>query len=66
MDDIHFHVSGDVNINIVLPDSAGKAGDAASYHLCLDVSKLGTERTVEAICAYLEIAQRRKDEAAVD
>ena len=43
-----------------------KWGDAASYHLCLDVSKLGTERTVEAICAYLEIAQRRKDEAAVD
>ena len=36
MDDIHFHVSGDVNINIVLPDSAGKAGDAASYQRLVD------------------------------
>lgn len=33
MDDIHFHVSGDVNINIVLPD---KAGDAASYQRLVD------------------------------
>ena len=36
MDDIHFHVSGDVNINIVLPDSAGKAGDATSYQRLVD------------------------------
>ncbi len=33
MDDIHFHVSGDVNINIVLPD---RAGDAASYQRLVD------------------------------
>lgn len=33
MDDIHFHVSGDVNINIVLPDNAG---DAASYQRLVD------------------------------
>ena len=33
MDDIHFHVSGDVNINIVLPD---KAGDASSYQRLVD------------------------------
>lgn len=33
MDDIHFHVSGDVNINIALPD---KAGDAASYQRLVD------------------------------
>ncbi len=36
MDDIHFHVSGDVNINIVLPDSLGGAGDAASYQRLVD------------------------------
>lgn len=35
-----------------------KWGDAAGYHLCLDVSKLGIERTVDAICSYIEIAQR--------
>lgn len=33
MDDIHFHVSGDVNINIVLPD---RAGNAASYQRLVD------------------------------
>lgn len=41
-----------------------KWGDAAGYHLCLDVSKLGTEKTVDAICSYIEIAQRGKDGSA--
>ena len=35
MDNIHFHVSGDVNINIILPDSMGKEGDA-SYQRLVD------------------------------
>ncbi len=40
-----------------------KWGDAASYHLALDVSRLGTDKTVSAIRAYLEIARGKRGEA---
>ena len=29
MDNVHFHFNGSVTINISLPDSAGKVGDAS-------------------------------------
>ena len=36
MDNIHFHVSGDMSLNIALPDSTGKTGDAAGYQRLVD------------------------------
>lgn len=48
--------SGDVNINIVLPDSAGRAGDTASYQRLAD-EDVTPEAEVDSIVMVMRPAK---------